>query len=292
MRFINLIFLIKYMVKICAIGDFHGKFPAKLKKLAKNSDLVISLGDYPAWSLKKTFFKYCYKTDKDLWDILGKEKYKKVFTKDWKTAEDILGKLDSLGVPIFSIVGNYDYHKVNDSSDEKKINWKWIAQDFFPKTIKKYSHIRRFDYRAIKIDGIVLIGAYGGSFPGRIKSKAYRKYRKKLETLFKEYAKENSERRVIFVTHNVPYNCKLDKIRDKNAPTIVQGKHYGSKLIRRIINKYQPVICVCGHIHENQGRCKIGKTLVINTGAALDGKCAIIEFDEKKRKIKNVKFVK
>ena len=44
-------------MKILAIGDFHGKFPMKLKKLAKSADLIVSVGDYPAWSLKKEFFE-------------------------------------------------------------------------------------------------------------------------------------------------------------------------------------------------------------------------------------------
>lgn len=277
------------MVRICAIGDFHGKFPAKLKKLVKSSDLVISTGDYPTWSLKKTFFKYCYRTEKNLWDIIGKKKYKNIFQKDWETAKNILKNLNSISVPVLTVIGNYDNHNVRDSHDEKNVNWKWATQDFFSKTIKKYSHIKRIDYSAKSAKGLIFIGACGSSFPGKVKSNAYRKYRKKLETLFKKYAKENNERRVIFVTHNVPYNCRLDKIRDKNAPVIIQGKHYGSKLIRRIIDKYQPVLCLCGHIHENQGKCKIGKTLVVNTGAALEGKCAVIDFDEK---VKNVKFIK
>ena len=44
-------------MKILAIGDFHGKFPAKLQKLAKSVDLVISIGDYKPWRLKKIFLK-------------------------------------------------------------------------------------------------------------------------------------------------------------------------------------------------------------------------------------------
>ena len=45
-------------------------------------------------------------------------------------------------------------------------------------------------------------------------------------------------------------------------------------------------------MHENQGRCKIGKTLVINPGAAQNGKAAIIDFDEKKGEVKRVRFIK
>ena len=141
-------------MKILVVGDFHGKFPVKLQRLAKEIDLVVSLGDYPAWSLKKLFFEHCYKTDKNLWDVMGKGKYKKVFLKDWKTAENVLEKLDSFDVPVFTIIGNYDNHGVNDSYGQERIGWRWAAQDFFAKTIKKYSHIKRFDYRQFGLAGL------------------------------------------------------------------------------------------------------------------------------------------
>lgn len=44
-------------MKILAIGDFHGKFPGKLKKLIKkeNPDLILCTGDFFPWSMKKLF---------------------------------------------------------------------------------------------------------------------------------------------------------------------------------------------------------------------------------------------
>ena len=41
----------------------------------------------------------------------------------------------------------------------------------------------------------------------------------------------------------------------------------GSVAVRRIIEKYQPVLAVHGHIHESGGERKIGKTLCINPGS-------------------------
>ena len=41
----------------------------------------------------------------------------------------------------------------------------------------------------------------------------------------------------------------------------------GSVAARRIIEKYQPVLAVHGHIHESGGERKIGKTLCINPGS-------------------------
>ena len=69
----------------------------------------------------------------------------------------------------------------------------------------------------------------------------------------------------------------------------MRGKHYGSKLIKRIINRYQPVLAIGGHIHEGVGRQKLKKTLILNPGAALDGRAAIIDIDNKKIKVKFIK---
>jgi len=139
---------------------------------------------------------------------------------------------------------------------------------------------------------LVFTAGLGHSFPGKVKSESYRKHRKKLEKFFEKYSKENAGGKVIFVNHTAPYDTRLDKIRDKNAPASVRGKHYGSKLFRRIIEKYQPRLAIGGHFHENQGKVLLGRTLVVNPGAAMNGECAVIDFDEKKGKVKSVKFVK
>ena len=278
-------------MRILVVGDFHGKFPVKLRKLVKGVDLVVSVGDYCSFTDRDLFFKHSYNSDVDLWEIVGKKKVRAGILKDLKAGENILKYLDGIGVPVVSVIGNLDYTRVNDTFDESrgtKRKWKWEGQDFFSKIIRKYKNIRRFDYKGVRVGGLTFIGAYGHTFPGKVKSKAYKKHRAILEKLFKKFRKEN----VIFVSHNMPYDCRLDKIRDEDAPVSVRGKHYGSKLLRRIINKYQPVLAIGGHMHENQGKCKIGKTLVVNGGVALDGEAAIIDFDVERGKIKSVKFVR
>ena len=279
-------------MKILAIGDFHGKFPVKLRKLVKKVDLIVSIGDYFSFTNRDLFFKYSYGTDKELWEVVGKKRVKAGILKDIRAGESILKKLNKVGVPVITVIGNIDYTRVHDVYDEEQVSWikgwKWEAQDFFSPMVKKYKNVHRFDYAYAKFGGLNFIGAYGHTFPGNVKSKSYKKHRAILEKLFKKFGKED----VIFVAHNMPYDCKLDKIRDEDAPMEVLGKHYGSKLIRRVIDKHQPVLALGGHMHENQGKCKIGKTLVVNPGAAIDGKCAIIDFDVDKGRIKSVKFVK
>ena len=286
-------------MKILAIGDFHGKFPVKLKNLVKKEkiDLVVSPGDYMPFSYRKMWFKYCYGKEVELWEIIGKKKMREMILKDLKKGEEVLKKLNKVGVRVITTVGNLDYTHVHDTFDLNTNNpkgsiWKWAEQDFFTPMIKKYKNIKRVDYKNIKIKGLVFIGAYGHTFPGNIKSKSYKKYKGILQRIFKKFSKENRKNKVIFVSHNMPYNTKLDKIKSEDADKRVQGKHYGSRLIKSIINKYQPVLSIGGHMHENFGKFKIKNSLILNPGAVVDGRAAIIDFNEEKGKVNGVKFIK
>jgi hypothetical protein len=69
---------------------------------------------------------------------------------------------------------------------------------------------------------------------------------------------------VIFDSHNVPFNTKLDTIVNQKSPS--NGLHYGSIITREIVEKYQPPVCISGHMHEHFGKDNIGKTVCINSG--------------------------
>ncbi len=73
----------------------------------------------------------------------------------------------------------------------------------------------------------------------------------------------------VFVPHPPPLNTKLDKI--------FLGSHVGSTSVRIFIERHQPDVCVCGHIHEARGSDSIGKTQIINCGSAGKGYYATIE---------------
>ncbi|HTZ42100.1 MAG TPA: hypothetical protein VMC07_02770, partial [Candidatus Omnitrophota bacterium] len=167
--------------------------------------------------------------------------------------------------------------------------------------IKKYNNIKRLDYRVLKFGDLIFIGMRGHSNPGKVRSKSFRKYKKILEKLFNRYKKENKERKVIFISHNIAYNTKLDRISKKALKEALKllkkrktknGRHYGSKMARRIIDQWQPVLSIGGHIHESYGKDKIGRTIMINPGSAHDGRAAIINLDEQKGKVNNIKFVR
>jgi Icc-related predicted phosphoesterase len=87
-------------------------------------------------------------------------------------------------------------------------------------------------------------------------------------------AQVKDPRKAIFMIHVPPHDSGLDTapILDENLrPTISAGDvlrgPVGSTAVRKVIEKYQPVLAVHGHIHESGGERKIGKTLCINPGS-------------------------
>jgi uncharacterized protein len=81
-------------------------------------------------------------------------------------------------------------------------------------------------------------------------------------------------RRAVFMIHVPPHDSGLDTapILDENLrPTISAGDvlrgPVGSTAVRRLIETYQPVLSVHGHIHEAGGERRIGETLCINPGS-------------------------
>jgi len=98
--------------------------------------------------------------------------------------------------------------------------------------------------------------------------------------------------RSVFNLHVPPIRTAIDTapMIDENLSPIIQGGSMlmgpaGSEAVRALIEKYQPLIALHGHIHESRGTAKIGKTVCINPGSAygegvLHG--ALFELDKRK----------
>jgi Icc-related predicted phosphoesterase len=96
----------------------------------------------------------------------------------------------------------------------------------------------------------------------------------------------------IFNFHVPPQGTHLDQaaLLDETFTPIVSGGHVqighvGSTSVRGLIEHYQPMLSLHGHIHESPGMSKIGKTIAINPGSEyMDGvlKGAIVTLDSRK----------
>lgn len=79
-------------------------------------------------------------------------------------------------------------------------------------------------------------------------------------------------RNAVFNIHVPPYKSGLDDAPelDKDLRPVLAGqalKPVGSTALRKVIEKYQPLVGLHGHIHEGRGASRIGKTLCINPGS-------------------------
>ncbi|RPI27289.1 MAG: metallophosphoesterase [Chloroflexota bacterium] len=78
----------------------------------------------------------------------------------------------------------------------------------------------------------------------------------------------------IFNFHAPPYDSTLDIAPELDAemrPVLVGGQPHqipvGSRAVREVIEKYQPIAGLHGHIHECRGAVEIGRTLCLNPGS-------------------------
>jgi uncharacterized protein len=75
----------------------------------------------------------------------------------------------------------------------------------------------------------------------------------------------------ILCPHAPPRDTACDRLRG--------GEHVGSGVIRSFVEREQPDLVLCGHIHESRGRDSIGRTQVVNPGPVLAGHYAVVEVD-------------
>lgn len=95
---------------------------------------------------------------------------------------------------------------------------------------------------------------------------------------------------VIFNFHVPPYGYSLDLCPklDENMRMAAEEKiHAGSLSAKQVIEKYQPLLGLHGHIHESRGAQKSGRTLMINPGSEYSEgilKGVVVMLDKKKVK--------
>jgi Icc-related predicted phosphoesterase len=80
----------------------------------------------------------------------------------------------------------------------------------------------------------------------------------------------NDKSNAIFNFHAPPYGFALD-LAPELSKDLVQAAdrkiHVGSRAVAKMIEKYQPLIGLHGHIHESRGAQKVKRTLIINPGS-------------------------
>ncbi|MBI2136062.1 metallophosphoesterase [Candidatus Woesearchaeota archaeon] len=155
---------------------------------------------------------------------------------------DILEALNALGKPVFVISGNHETDELLKQAAFGLIN------------------IHPIDKRIAEFADYLLVGYGGGGFS--LVDERFEKIAKiflnKIKKIQVSAKQQKTKKKIIFVTHQPPYN---------NATDLIHGQHAGCKSFTKFIREVRPELVVCGHLHETAGKKdKIGKTIVINPG--------------------------
>ena len=120
----------------------------------------------------------------------------------------------------------------------------------FAEACKEHKNIIFLHNNVQRIGKYLFFGWGGGGFS--LRDKAFEEAAKKSMTDLRK------DDKIILLTHAAPYGTDVDYLF---------GEHAGNKSIRKFIEKYNPIIALCGHLHENNGKSdKIASTKVINPG--------------------------
>ena len=76
----------------------------------------------------------------------------------------------------------------------------------------------------------------------------------------------------IVLCHAPPSNGSVDRTSS--------GAHAGSGALRTFIEKTQPILVICGHVHEARGIERIGETTVVNCGPGGNGFYVLVDLDD------------
>ncbi|MEM0078858.1 MAG: metallophosphoesterase [Nitrososphaerota archaeon] len=164
-------------------------------------------------------------------------------------AEMILDRLVESGRQVFFVPGNCDPRAL----------LKWSPSN--PK-------IKNLHLSLVEFGGSIFMGV--GGAVGRYGTLTEFTEEEMREMLSKIKPPEN----FIMVSHSPPYGLDLD---------YTGVKHIGSKIIKEFVELHKPRLLMCGHAHEGRGITKLGTTLIVNSGPARDGYCAVIDFGEEVR---------
>jgi uncharacterized protein len=146
---------------------------------------------------------------------------------------EVLEAFSKVGKTMYFIPGNHEEH----------MDWE--------KMIAKYPYVINLHRQDIKIDDYVFLGYGGGGF-----AQEEAEFRKIARNWYGQY----HGKKIVLVTHGPPFLTKLDWLEHLD-------RHVGHKDYRKFIERIEPKIVICGHLHETAGLTdKIGKTKLLHPG--------------------------
>ena len=168
-------------------------------------------------------------------------------------AESLLRSVTDAGPRVLAICGNVDRPEIESLLDRQGI---------------------ALDRQARIVDGVRFVGLSGGlPFGGCPYERSEEAFAKAADTAWAAAEALPAAELTVFLSHQPPRDTACDLSR---------GRHVGSRAIRDCIEKRQPDLVLCGHIHEAIGCDWIGNSLIVNPGPWLAGNLLRFRIDRGK----------
>lgn len=168
-------------------------------------------------------------------------------------AKSVLEELLSINSRLLALIGNLDNFEINDYLEQLDLNLHGQARLVQGK--------------------ICVIGAGGSNITpfqtptefseSEISENLMRGYTQGMEYIALATPLHRCKIPMILISHAPPRGTRVDRLRN--------GRHVGSTAVRSFIEKYQPELCITGHIHEARGEDILGKTRILNPGMLQQG---------------------
>ena len=172
-------------------------------------------------------------------------------------AARVLGAIAERNPVIYAQIGNMDLDEVISWLDEKGYNLHARARELFPEVFAVgvgYSTFTPFGTPSEASEtSITEWMEQGLAAAGRLSGKNYT---------------QEGGKGLVLISHTPPKGTACDKLKS--------GVSVGSIAVRNFIEKYQPDICLCGHIHESRAVDRLGRTVIVNPGDLASGGFVII----------------
>jgi Icc-related predicted phosphoesterase len=232
--------------------------------------------------------------NKKWYEVVGLKKAYRLEKESFDSGIKVLKEINKLKKKCYLVWGNTDFYKETRTNEPKE-----IVPGYYSDKLNKMKNLIIVDKRKKNIKNISLIG-FGGyvdvtdfiKYPvdkeKRKQKERLKRYNESARELYKLFSKYNPKN-FIFLIHYPPYGI-MDKIKHKGSP--MNGKRAGFEPYNKMIKKYKPILVINGHMHEYQGMKRIGSSIIVNPGLAQKGKAAIIEIDEKAKKVRNIRFIR
>lgn len=164
-------------------------------------------------------------------------------------------RLRRTGIPAFMMLGNDDFPEIGDVFDQSEM-------------------VTNPEDRVVELPGGIEMISLGYSNPTPWNSPRElpeETLGPRLEAMASRLADPSAS---VFNFHVPPLGTHLDQaaLLDQTLTPITTAGHVqvgsvGSSAVRSLIEHYQPMLSLHGHIHESPGMSKVGRTMAINPGS-------------------------